>query len=80
MLCFTEMAANSHVPADSNLTFEQSFTEGSPVVFQCKGCKSIVGDSCAFVSSDRELEVICVSGRWIFLCDDSSIDLQINVR
>ncbi|KAK2550360.1 hypothetical protein P5673_029062 [Acropora cervicornis] len=55
------MAANSLVPADSNLTFEQSFKEGSPVVFQCKSCKSIVGDSCAFVSSDRELEVICVS-------------------
>ena len=57
------MAANSHIE-ESNLTFTHSqVKECSPFVFQCKGCRNIIGDSFAFVSSDQELEVICVSGR-----------------
>ena len=57
-----EMAANSHV-TEPNLTLDQSIRDSSPIViFQCKGCKSVLGDSSAFVASDRELEVICVNG------------------
>lgn len=56
------MAANSHV-TEPNLTLDQSIRDSSPIViFQCKGCKSVLGDSSAFVASDRELEVICVNG------------------
>ncbi|XP_068741550.1 protein Mis18-alpha-like isoform X2 [Montipora capricornis] len=56
------MAANSRV-TEPNLTLDQSIRDSSPIViFQCKGCKSILGDSSAFVASDRELEVICVNG------------------
>ncbi|KAJ7365739.1 hypothetical protein OS493_002455 [Desmophyllum pertusum] len=55
------MAANSR--EESNLTaVDQLKTEESlPVVFQCSACNGIFGDSCAWVSSDRELELICVN-------------------
>ncbi|KAL9986950.1 hypothetical protein ACROYT_G001168 [Oculina patagonica] len=55
------MAVNSHVESDVS-TVDQLKTDGSlPVVFQCSTCNNIFGDSCAWVASDRELEVICVN-------------------
>lgn len=53
------MAANSYVD-ESSLTLNQSKNKHPPIVFQCKGCKNIIGDSSAFVSADQQLEVICV--------------------
>lgn len=35
----------------------------NPLVFQCKSCRNIVGDSFAFVSADKELNSIAVSQR-----------------
>lgn len=62
--CQKKMAANSR--EESNLAaVDQLKTEESlPVVFQCSACNGIFGDSCAWVSSDRELELICVNCKY----------------
>ena len=56
-----KMAVNSLVEADITAVDKLKTEQILPVVFQCCTCNNIFGDSCAWVSSDRELEVICVN-------------------
>ena len=55
------MAVNSLEESDVTSVDKLQAEENLPVVFQCSACNSIFGDSCAWASSDRELEVICVN-------------------
>ena len=38
-----------------------SFVVDAPVVFQCKGCRTIVGDSLAFICSDAATKTLTLS-------------------
>ena len=60
---YREMAANSLVKG-RNPTLNESMAS-SIVIFQCKKCQSILGDSSTYVGLDRELELICVHGMYI---------------
>ena len=59
LVCRKKMAVNSL--EESGVVDKLKTEESLPVVFQCCACNNIFGDSCAWVSSDRELEVICVN-------------------
>ena len=61
LLISKKMAVNSLVEADITAVDKLKTEQILPVVFQCCTCNNIFGDSCAWVSSDRELEVICVN-------------------
>lgn len=62
-----KMAVNSRRDSKRSEFPLPQFEETFPIVFQCKNCNNILGDSCAWVSSDRDLEMICINSKW-FLC------------
>ena len=62
------MAVNSLEQSDVTALDKLKTEESLPVVFQCSTCNNIFGDSCAWVSSDRELEVICVNCKLKLSC------------
>ena len=62
------MAVNSLEQSDVTALDKLKTEESLPVVFQCSTCNNIFGDSCAWISSDRELEVICVNCKLKLSC------------
>ncbi|XP_022780759.1 protein Mis18-alpha-like isoform X2 [Stylophora pistillata] len=55
------MAVNSSGTSKRSEFPGPKFEESLPVVFQCNNCNNILGDSYAWISSNRDLEVICLS-------------------
>ena len=72
------MAVNSREESDITTVDQLKTDESLLVVFQCSVCNNILGDSCAWVSSHRELEVICVNCK--LACRANTYGIRNHVR